>query len=99
MDPIFIVAFVVSLAFSGVVAATMITYVARTWQLMRSERDGSLQSEVLDRLDQIETRLELLLDRDNAIAPWGQERRLEDGAPADESQGDDRDGGQFIEGS
>lgn len=71
---IVVLMFIVSLAFSGLVCAALITYVRRTWQLIRSESDQSMQYRILDGIDQLQTRLDVLTERVDGL-----ERRLPPG--------------------
>ncbi len=58
-----ILAFLLSLGFSGILAAALITYIRRTWQLMRSEGDGSIQHRILDGVDQLHARIDFMQER------------------------------------
>ena len=83
MNLIFIVMWVVSLAFSVVVGAAALTYIRRTWQLIRSDADGSAQERILDGVDHLETQMHLVAERLGAL-----ESRLADldarlGGPAE----------------
>ena len=55
-----ILAFLLSLAFSGILVAALLTYIRRTWQLIRGESDGSIQHRILDGVDQLHVRMDLL---------------------------------------
>lgn len=72
--PIFILAWVFSLAFTLLIGVGVLTYVRRTWQQIRSEEDGSAQERLLDGIDQIQTQLYMMGERLDRL-----ERRLEGG--------------------
>ncbi|NNF12283.1 MAG: hypothetical protein HKN72_03625 [Gemmatimonadetes bacterium] len=63
MNLIFLVMWVVSIAFSAVVGFAAITYIRRTWQLMRAEDDGSAQDRLLDGMDHLENQMHLVAER------------------------------------
>lgn len=63
MSLFFVVAWVLSIAFTGLVAAGVITYMRRTWQLIRADSEGSVQERMLDSLDQIQTQLYSLSEK------------------------------------
>ncbi len=67
MNLVFIVMWVVSLAFSVVVGAAALTYIRRTWQLIRSDADGSAQDRILDGVDHLETQMHLVAERLGAL--------------------------------
>jgi hypothetical protein len=58
-----ILAFLLSISFSGLVAFALITYIRRTWQVIRSEEVGSIQYRIVDELEQIRTQNYLLAER------------------------------------
>ena len=60
---VFVLAWVLSVGFSVLVAAGIITYIRRTLQLMRAEQDGSPQERMLDGIDHVQTQLYLLSER------------------------------------
>ena len=60
---VFILMFILSVAFSGLVGVALLTYVRRTWQLIRAESDRSIQHQILDGIDQIQTRMDLVSGR------------------------------------
>lgn len=76
-----LLAFLVSVAFSGLVGIALITYVRRTWQLIRAESDHSIQHRILDGIDQLQTRLDLLSERMGEV-----ERSLPPGPSQEETR-------------
>ena len=60
---IMMVMWLASVVFGVIVAAAMVTYVRRTWQLMRADEDGSKHDRILDGIDRMETRLEAMSER------------------------------------
>ena len=52
-----------SVVFGVVIASAAVTYVRRTWQLIRADEDGSTQDRILDGIDRLDTRLEALSRR------------------------------------
>lgn len=77
-----ILAFLVSLGFSGIIAVALFTYIRRTWQVMRSEREGSIHHRILDGLDQIHIRMDFLQERMESL-----EKSLREAAPPPELPG------------
>ena len=73
---VFVVAWVMSIVFSVLVAAAIVTYVTRTWQQIRADRDGSVQRQLMDSLDQVQIQLSSVSERLQRM-----ESRIE--APAD----------------
>lgn len=63
MSYVFVIAWVASVVFTILIGAGIITYIRRTWQLMRAAEDGSSQDQVLDTLDQIQTQLYSVSER------------------------------------
>jgi len=83
-----ILAFLLSLGFSGILAAALITYIRRTWQLMRSEGDGSIQYRILDGVDQLHTRMDFLQERmEQALQENDDPSRLPSGGRENPNQG------------
>lgn len=74
MSFVFVLAWVFSAVFTILIGAGIITYIRRTWQLMRADDDGSPQDQLLDTLDQIQTQLYSVSERLTRL-----ERRLEGG--------------------
>ena len=60
---IMLVIWALSGLFSAVVAAALLTYVARTWQQIRSDREGSSADRILDAIDQVRVQLGSISDR------------------------------------
>ena len=58
-----VVAMLLSLGFSGLVAFALFTYIRRTWQVIRSEEMDSVQFRILDELDQLRTQNHALVER------------------------------------
>ena len=56
-----------SVTFGVIAAAAMVTYVRRTWQLTRADEDGSNLEQILDGIERLETRLDLLGERLSVI--------------------------------
>jgi hypothetical protein len=52
-----------SVVFGVVIASAAVTYVRRTWQLIRADEDGSAQERIMDGFDRLDTRLEALSRR------------------------------------
>ncbi len=77
----FTLMFFLSLAFSGIVGVALLTYVRRTWQLIRAESDHSIQHQILDGIDQLQTRLDLISERmdglEGLLPPGVSEQELE----------------------
>ncbi len=64
MSPFFVItACGVSLVFTALVGVGLVTFVRRTWQLVRSGEDQSTQAQILDGLDQVQTRLYSMSER------------------------------------
>ena len=63
MDLIFVVASILSVTFTLLIAAGVFTYVRRTWQQIRSDSDGSTHQQLLDGVDQLQTQLYMVLER------------------------------------
>jgi hypothetical protein len=86
-----ILAFLLSLGFSGILAAALITYIRRTWQLMRSEGDGSIQHRILDGVDQLHARMDFLQERmermEQALQENDDPSRLPSGGRENPNQG------------
>ncbi len=59
----FVLAWVLSLSFTVLVGAGIITYLRRTWQLIRADGDGSAQSKLLDATEQIQLQLYSMSER------------------------------------
>ena len=54
---------IASVGFTGLIAAGIITHICRTWQLIRADKEGSVQLQLLDGLDQVQTQLYSVSDR------------------------------------
>jgi hypothetical protein len=74
MSILFVLAWVFSAVFTILIGAGVITYVRRTWQLIKADEDGSPQEQLLDSLDQIQTQLYSVSERLGRL-----ERQLEAG--------------------
>lgn len=84
MEPIFVLAWVLSVAFTLLIAAGVVTYIRRTWQLMGSHDDLREDDRVLDGIDQLQTQLYIVMERLGEI-----ERQLAgEGAAAPRLPGD-----------
>lgn len=94
MSPIFIIAWVLSVAFSVLISVGILTYIRRTWQQIRLDSDESRDDQLLDGIDRIQTQLymvtERLADIERQLAPGDDQALLQGGAPA--TQPDDNDG-------
>ena len=55
--------FALSAAFTGLLGVALLTYVTRTWQLIRGERDESTQQRLLDGIDHVQDRITLVNER------------------------------------
>mgnify|MGYP001028028814 CR=1 FL=1 len=60
---IFLLMSVISVAFSGLVGVALFTYIRRTWQLIHADQDGSVHRRILDGVDEIQMRMDLLAER------------------------------------
>lgn len=82
---VFVVAFVLSLVVSGLVAVGLVTYLIQSWKQIGSPEDGSLDERLLDGMEQLHMRLTLMGERLDRI-----EKRLDEGepvlGPGDESE-------------
>lgn len=78
---LFLVAWLLSGAVTALIGAVAITYVRRTWQLIRADEDESAQERILDGIDELQVRLygiqERLTELDERLV--GLERRLPEG--------------------
>ncbi|MBT8488078.1 MAG: hypothetical protein HKO77_03440 [Gemmatimonadetes bacterium] len=63
MNLVFIVMWVVSIAFSAVIGLAAITYIRRTWQLIRVEDDDATRDRLLDGMDHLENQMHLVAER------------------------------------
>lgn len=63
MNVVFLVMWVVSIAFSAVIGLAAITYIRRTWQQIRAEADGSAHDRLLDGIDHLENQMHLVAER------------------------------------
>lgn len=54
---------ILMLLMSATVVAALGLYVVRSWKQLQADEPGSIQHEILDRLDRIEMRLDLLSER------------------------------------
>lgn len=58
-----VVVTLVSLGFSGLVAVALVTYIRRTWQVMRSQELGSAHGRLLDAMDQLHLQNHMMMER------------------------------------
>ena len=63
MSPIIIVAWVLSVAFTALIGAGVVTYIRRTWQLIKSHSDETAHDRLLDGIDQLQTQLYMVAER------------------------------------
>ena len=63
MSSFFIVAWVLSVGFTVLIAAGIVTYIRRTWQQIRDDSDGSHHEQLLDGIDQLQTQLYMVTER------------------------------------
>ena len=63
MNLVFIVMWVVSIAFSAVIGVAALTYIRRTWQLIRAEDDHPTRDRLLDGMDHLENQMHLVAER------------------------------------
>ena len=75
---VFVLAWILSIGFTLLIGAGVITYIRRTWQLIRADSDGSAQERILDGVDQLQSQLYAISDRLDRL-----ESRLE---PADSAR-------------
>jgi hypothetical protein len=52
-----------SIVFGVIMAAALVTYVRRTWQLIRTDEEGPNSQRILDGLDRIEIQLSAMSER------------------------------------
>ena len=52
-----------SITLGCIAAAAMVTYVRRTWQLIRVDEEGSSHRQLMDGIDQLETRFQAMSER------------------------------------
>lgn len=85
---VFILMFIMSVAFSGLVGVALLTYVRRTWQLIRAESDQSIQHQILDGIDQLQTRMDLVSERldglERTLLPGPARQELEENGQGEE---------------
>lgn len=67
MSLIFVIAWVLSVAFSVLVAAAVVTYIRRTWQQIGADAEGGAHDLLLDGIDRLETRLYMVTERLDGI--------------------------------
>lgn len=83
-----ILMFLLSAAFSGLLGVALITYVRRTWQLIRAESDDSVQRRILDGIDQLHARMDLVSDRldrvEGLLTPGPSQPGLEESGQGEE---------------
>lgn len=79
---LFFLAWLLSLGMGLLVAAVAVTYVRRTWQLIRADEGDSTHHRILDGLDELNVRLhginERLIELDERLQRM--EKRLPEGA-------------------
>ena len=75
----FLLAWILSAAFTVLIGAGIVTYLRRTWQLIRAEGEGSWQSQLLDSIDQVQTQLYSMSERLERL-----EQRLSPGDSGDD---------------
>lgn len=83
-SPFFIVMWIVSAAFSVLFAAALGAYVLQSWKKLRGPAELPAESEILDRLDQIQAQLYSMSERMQRVEghltlPPGQGRDAEPG--------------------
>lgn len=78
MNAIFFIIWFVSFAMSVIIGAAAITYIRRTWQLIRSENDDPTSDRLLDGIDRLETQLFSMSER---LARMEERMDALDGAP------------------
>ena len=79
MNLFFLLAWILSAAFTVLIGAGIVTYLRRTWQLIRAEGEGSWQSQLLDSIDQVQTQLYSMSERLERL-----EQRLSPGDSGDD---------------
>jgi len=79
---------IIGIVFSVLVGGALLTYIRRTWQVIRSEQHGSVQDQMLDELDQIRTVGYLTAERLQRIESLLEEQglRLPPASRADEDE-------------
>ena len=58
---------IMGVALSGLVGVAPPTHIGRIWPLIRAYSDHSIQHQILDGVDQLQTRLDLLSERLNGL--------------------------------
>ena len=76
---LFFLLWILSAAFTVLIGAGIVTYLRRTWQLIRAEGEGSWQSQLLDSIDQVQTQLYSMSERLERL-----EQRLSPGDSGDD---------------
>ena len=59
----FVIIWLLSGLFTTVMGAALLTYVVRTWQQIRSDREGSTGERILDGIDQLRVQLAAMNER------------------------------------
>lgn len=79
---LFIFAWVVSVVGTVLLGAVAVTYIRRTWQLIRAEEDDPTRERLLDGIDHLENQMHLIGERLGSLEErlTGMERRLKNGS-------------------
>lgn len=88
MNVFMVVVWLASAGMSLVIAVALITWVVRTWQLMKGESSGSSSDQILDGIDQLRLQVDAMSERLRDLAvrslpPGPDERSRETPQPPD----------------
>lgn len=89
MDFVFVIAFLASILFYGVILVGGVLFIRRQLRQIRSEDDGSIQHRILDEVEAMRYQVEILSDRLRrleerdrpALGPGEEEEEVEEGEP------------------
>ena len=88
MGWLYLLIYVLGVAFTGLLGVALLTYVRRTWQLIQADSDESIQHQILDGVDQLQTRLDLVSERldglEVALLPGPAQQELEESGQGEE---------------
>ena len=78
MSMVVVLWWILSAAFTLLIGAGVVTYIRRTWQLIRSHSDESELDRVLDGIDQVQTQLYMISERLSEVERHVASQRLSD---------------------
>ena len=100
MELLFLLSAVLGTGFSVLLGSALLTYIRRTLQVMRAERDGSIQDRMLDELDQLRivgsltaerlNRIETLLEEQGRRLPPAPQEATDEDTPGEEAGTEER---------